>query len=207
LERRCSSPRTALAPVPHILLAQTRAEFLRLWREPSFSVSAMTLPLIFFLLIGLPNLGKQLDGVNSGAYLLASFASYAVTSVMLGSFAISLASERAQGLDVLVRASPLPSLVYLAARVLTALAFSALTLLVLFVFAELVGGIRLEPLVLLTIAVRLLLGAPAFMFLGFAIAYLSSASAAAAILNLIYLPLAFALGLFLPLDQLPATFQ
>jgi ABC-2 type transport system permease protein len=197
----------ATAPAHRMLLAQTRAEFLRLWRAPSFSVSALSLPLIFFILIGLPNLGKQLAGVSSGAYLLASFASYAVTSVMLASFGISLASERAQNLHVLVRASPLPPVVYLSARVLTAIAFAALTLLLLFAFGEIVGGMRLDAVVLLTIAVRLLLGAPVFILLGFAVAYLASPSAASAILNLIYVPLAFASGLFLPLDQLPNAFQ
>src|SRR5262249_22634875 len=69
------------------------------------------------------------------------------------------------------------------------------------------GGIRVDPLVLLTVGARLLLGAPVFILLGFAVAYLASPSAASAILNLIYVPLAFASGLFLPLDQLPSAFQ
>ena len=70
-----------------------------------------------------------------------------------------------------------------------------------------VGAIRVDPHTALTIAARLLLGAPTLIFLDFAIAYLSGPSAASAILNLVYVPLAFASGLFLPLDQRPPAFQ
>jgi ABC-2 type transport system permease protein len=126
---------------------------------------------------------------------------------MLAAFGLSLASERAQRLDVLVRTSPVPGYIYLLAKVLTAFAFASMTLTLLFAFATFVGGIWLDPLVLLTMAVRLLLGAPAFIFLGFAIAYLVGPSAASAVLNLVYVPLAFASGLFIPLEQLPLAFQ
>jgi len=46
-----------------------------------------------------------------------------------------------------------------------------------------------------------------FIALGFAIGYLSGPNVAPAAANLVYLPLAFASGLFLPLSQLPAFVQ
>jgi ABC-2 type transport system permease protein len=85
--------------------------------------------------------------------------------------------------------------------------FCTLTLALLFAFARFAGGILIDPKVLLTMTVRLLLGAPAFMFLGCAIAYVAGPSAASAVLNLVYIPLAFASGLFIPLAQLPTAFQ
>jgi ABC-2 type transport system permease protein len=184
-----------------MLYRQTLAEFRRLWRLPSFSLSTLCLPIIFFVLLGLPNLDRHVAGVQAGPYLVASFATYAVTSVMLATFGISLSAERAQRLDILMRASPLPPLVYLLAKVLTA--YVAL----LFAFARFAGGILIDPKVLLTMAGRLLLGAPAFMFLGCSIAYVAGPSAASAVLNLVYIPLAFASGLFIPLEQLPQAFQ
>jgi ABC-2 type transport system permease protein len=50
---------------------------------------------------------------------------------------------------------------------------------------------------------RLLAGSLPFIGLGFAIGYWSGPHAAPAVANLIYLPLSFASGLFVPLDQLP----
>jgi ABC-2 type transport system permease protein len=50
---------------------------------------------------------------------------------------------------------------------------------------------------------RLLVGSVPFIALGFAIGYTCGPNVAPAAANLIYLPLSFASGLFLPLSQLP----
>lgn len=49
---------------------------------------------------------------------------------------------------------------------------------------------------------RLLLGSTPFVFLGFAVGYLARPTSAA-VIQLIYLPIAFASGLFVPLGGLP----
>ena len=54
---------------------------------------------------------------------------------------------------------------------------------------------------------RLLAGSLPFIALGFAIGYLSGPHAAPAVANLIYLPLAFASGFFVPVGQLPGFAQ
>jgi ABC-2 type transport system permease protein len=70
-----------------------------------------------------------------------------------------------------------------------------------------VGGIRETPLVWAIVIARLLAGSLPFIALGFAIGYWSGPHAAPAIANLIYLPLSFASGLFVPLSQLPEFIQ
>ena len=50
---------------------------------------------------------------------------------------------------------------------------------------------------------RLLAGSVPFIALGFAIGYLCGPNVAPAVANLVYLPLSFASGLFMPLSQLP----
>jgi ABC-2 type transport system permease protein len=194
------------APLGPMLWHQTRAEFLKLWRTPAFSATSLILPLMFFAFFGLPAVGRSVDGVDIGAYLLASFASYAVLNVMLFSFGISVAVERSQNQDALMRASPLIPAIYLAARVLTALAFALLTLVTLFLFAAAVG-VALPPGGWLGLMVRLLLGSLPFIALGFTIGFLSDARAAPGVVNLVYLPMAFASGLFVPIDQLPGIVQ
>jgi ABC-2 type transport system permease protein len=57
------------------------------------------------------------------------------------------------------------------------------------------------------LVVRLLLGAVPFAALGFAIGYSVSAAAAPGVANLIYLPLSFASGLFIPLPSMPPFVQ
>jgi ABC-2 type transport system permease protein len=195
------------APLAPMLLHQTRTEFLKLWRTPAFSATSLALPVMFFAFFGLPAVGRSIGGVDAGAYLLGSFAAYAVLNVMLFSFGITVAVERAQNQDALMRASPLSPAVYLTARVLTALVFALLTLVALFLFAALVGGVRLTAATWLELTGRLLLGSLPFIALGFTIGFTSDARAAPGVINLIYLPMALASGLFVPINQLPGLVQ
>jgi ABC-2 type transport system permease protein len=194
----------AAAPFLQMLLAQTRSELLMRWRVPAFSVTNLALPIVFFTFFGLPvaHLVRG-DGVNVGAYLLASFGAYAVGNVMVYGFGIGVANERGMKIDRLMRASPLPPMVFMLAKVVTALIFALLALVLLIGFGIVVGKIHETPAVWATIIARLLAGSLPFIALGFAIGYWTGPHAAPAVANLIYLPLSFASGLFVPLDQLP----
>src|SRR4029450_13432544 len=70
-------------------------------------------------------------------------------------------------------------------------------------FGIVAAAIHETPAVWATIIARLLAGSLPFIALGFAIGYWSGPHAAPSLANLIYLPLSFASGLFVPLDQLP----
>ncbi len=196
-----------VAPIGPMLWRQTRAEFLKLWRNPGFSIVSLALPAIFFAFFGLPNAHYQEGAVSAGRYILASFAAYGVISVMLFSFGVGVAVERGQRMNVLIRATPLRPIVYLGAKVLTALVFALLMLLILFTFAAIAGGIRMDAGMWLVLTGRLLLGALPFIALGFAVGYLASPTAAAPIIQIIFLILSFASGLFIPMQQLPSFIQ
>src|SRR5262245_47514699 len=100
-----------------MLLAQTRSELLMRWRVPAFSVTNLALPIVFFTFFGLPVAHiVRGDGVSIGAYLLASFGAYAVGNVMVYGFGIGVANERGMKIDRLMRASPLPPLVFMLAK-------------------------------------------------------------------------------------------
>ena len=194
----------AAALMLRMLLMQTRSELLMRWRVPAFSVTNLALPIVFFTFFGLPVAHvRRADGVSIGAYLLASFGAYAVGNVMIYGFGIGVANERAMKIDRLMRASPLPPLVFMLAKVVTALVFAFLALVLLIGFGIVAGGIHQTPAVWATIIGRLLAGSLPFIALGFAIGYWSGPHAAPAVANLIYLPLSFASGLFVPLNQLP----
>jgi len=134
-----------VAPLLPMLLAQTRAEFVTRWRVPAFSMTSLVLPILFFTFFGLPFARQSFpNGVSMGAYLLASFAAYAVGNVMVYGFGIGVAVERGQKVDVLLRATPLPPAVAISAKVLNALVFSFLSIAALILYGILVGGVRLR---------------------------------------------------------------
>lgn len=200
--------RMDVAPAPRMLYAQTRAQLLNYVRIPAFSLTSLLLPVMFFAFFGLPNVNQHRpDGSLYGPYLLASFSAYSVSSVMVYNFGIGVASRRGMKQDLLERATPLPASLSLAANVLVAIIFALACTLVLFAFAMVVGGVRMNVGTGLSIIVRALLGSIPLIALGMAIGYSSGPNAAPAIANLIYLPLSFASGLFIPIQFLPDFFQ
>ena len=202
------SRRDAVAPLVPMLLAQTRSELVSRARVPAFSVTSLVLPVVFFTFFGLPVAGLvRGDGVSIGALLLASFGAYGVGSVMVYAFGIGVAVERGMKVDLLMRATPLPSLVALVAKVLTALLFALGTVTLVLAYGIVVGGVTQPASVWLALMAWLLAGSVPFIALGLAIGYLAGPNAAPAVANLVYLPSAFASGLFVPLEQLPRFVQ
>lgn len=196
-----------VAPALPMLREQVRAELLKLVRSPVFSVFSLALPLIFYTFFGIPNSSGVLNGIHSGTFLMASFGAYAVANVMLFTFGISVAVERGQKLDVLMRATPLRGWIFLASRIVAAACFAIAALLLLALFASLTGGVRLGAGEWIGLAWKLLLGSMPLLMLGFAIGYFVSPNAAPAVVNLIALPLFFASGIFEPLRFLPQLIQ
>jgi ABC-2 type transport system permease protein len=183
---------------------QARTEFRKLWRVPAFSATSLALPVMFYGFFGIKDShGHIQPGVEVGSYFLASMGAYAVSNVMVFSFGIGVANERGQKLDLLMRAAPIPPAVYLAAKVLNALLFGVLTLVVLIAFAKLTHSTGLGAGTLASLAVRLLLGSLPFIAIGFFFGYLAGPNSAVAVVNLVYLPTAFASGIFVPANQLP----
>ena len=197
------------APVTRVLWKQTRAQALNSLRIPAFSLTTTVLPIMFFAFFGLPYVHQTIAGtnVNTGAYLMGSFGAYAVSSAMVFNFGIGVAVARGQKMDLLQRATPLPSGIAIAATVLNAMLFALISLIALFVFATIVGGVRLPVDTWLNLTLRLLVGAVPLIGLGMAIGYAAGPNSAPAVTNLIYLPMSFASGLFVPVQDLPDFVQ
>lgn len=198
----------ASGSVGKMLLEHTRAQFLSFVRNVALSAVSVVMPVILFALIAMSDPHRiYADGVTFGAFYLASMAAYAVSGIMVFNFGVTVAVDRGEKVDLLIRAAPLPPFVYLAARVVTAVVFALIALVVLFGFAQLVVGVRLPLDVWLRLGASLLIGAVPFIGLGFAIAYLTGPNAAVAVTNLTYLVLAFASGIFMPIESLPNFVQ
>ncbi len=193
---------------PHMLGQQIRAEFMKLWRIPAFSVSTLLFPLLFFFLFAVPYAHQTLpDGTTAGKYLLASFSAYALLGVAFNSFGVSVATERGQGWMRLIRATPLPTTIFIAAKVVMALMFAVLVLALLFPLAYTAGHVRMALHEWFMLFISLLAGALPFSTVGFALGYWAGPNSAVPIANLIYLPISFASGLWQPLETLPVFVQ
>ena len=197
-----------VAPAPRMLFMQSRSLLLSYARVPAFSVTSLVLPVMFWLFFGLPYAHQTIKGgVSAGAYILCSFAAYAVSSMMVFNFGIGVATQRGQKTDLLQRATPLPAWISITATIVNALLFALVSVLLLILFAGLTGGVWLTAGTYLSLIGRVLLGSLPMIGLGMAIGYSAGPNAAPAITNLIYLPMAFASGLFVPAENLPDIVQ
>jgi ABC-2 type transport system permease protein len=189
------------------LVVLVRSEIRQRMRVPGFVISTIIFPTMFFAFFGLPNLRRSVGGVDIGAFMMASYGAYAVMSVALISFGVSISAERGLGWNKLLRASPMGPLPYFVAKVLMALVLGFASLALLFMFTVAVGHLREPAAFWIRLSALLVIGMIPFVALGLAIGYLASPSAAAPIANLISLPLSFASGLFMPLRLLPDGVQ
>ncbi len=196
-----------LAPIRRMVWKQCRAQGKLLLRQPGVGVVALLLPAMLYVLFALPTArGTYAPGVSIGAYMLASLGAYGVGLSMVLSFGVTVAIDRGQKNDLLMRAGPMPPAVDMGSRAAVAIVFAALTLVLLFAIAF-VSGVRLSPTSWLSLMLVLILGSLPLLGLSFAIAYLTGPNAAAAVLNMLYMILAFASGMLVPLNQLPSFVQ
>lgn len=183
---------------------EIRYELLRLLRTPAFALPTLLFPGLFYLLFGVL-LGSRGDG-GAATYLVATYGVFGIMGPGLFGFGITVAIERERGLLTLRRALPVPAGAYLLAKMAMAMAFAAVISLTLALLGTLLAGVELQPWQWLLLLVVDVLGVLPFCALGLYIGTLLSGSAAPPAINLLYLPMAFLSGLWLPLSLLPDIF-
>lgn len=189
------------------LAAESKAEFIKSLRMPIYSVSAIGFPLMFYLIFSTVFGQETAGNVSMAAYMLATMGTIGVMSTAMFGFGVSVAAERDRGWLRLKRASAMPPAAYLVSKLVTALIFSALVVLILFLAGALVNGVRMPLASWLKLMAFLVPGALPFCALGLWIGMAFSANAAPLVVNLIYLPSAFASGQWMPLEILPGWLQ
>ncbi|WNO59614.1 ABC transporter permease [Rheinheimera sp. MMS21-TC3] len=181
---------------------EARYDLISIMRTPSFVLPALVFPLMFYLLFGV-----FFNSGNASDYLLVTYSCFGIMGPALFNFAAGIASDRAHGWLTLKQLSPMPVSAYLIAKLSTSLVFSAVILLLLFSVGILFGNVALQPWQWLLLAIIMLIGTVPFALLGLLLGLSLSDKAAPGVVNLLYLPMAFLSGLWLPLFLLPLWLQ
>ncbi|MGB3393283.1 MAG: ABC transporter permease [Stenotrophomonas sp.] len=184
-------------------LQETRAECLRYLRSPSFLLPTLLFPAVFFLMFGVV-LGAR-NSPEAPRFLLASYATFGVMAPGLFGFGMSLALERDNGLLTLKRALPMPPAAYLAGKTVMAMLMAALITALLQTLAITLAQVQLQVPQMLHLALVGIAGSMPFCALGLLLGTLVKGHGAPALVNLLYLPMAFLSGLWFPLSMLPAS--
>lgn len=197
---------TAL-PIRRVLRAyalETRFEIVGALRTVSFAVPFIVVPLAVYLLFGVVIAGGTAAsgpyGPGIANYLFAGFA--VMGAIMPGLFSgVILAQEREGNLLRLKRALPQPPGASIVAKVLMAMAIAGVSVTLVAIAALLAGRITLSVGQVAIIWAVLIVGTIPFAAMGLLIGALVSGSAAPAWGNLVFLPMMWLSGLFIPLPK------
>ena len=187
-------------------LTEAKFEFLGMLRTMAFAVPFLVLPLAIYLLFGIVMAADAVAKDPSVSNLLfCGFSVFAVTGPALFGIGCSIAIERDAGLMKLRRALPAPAGAYIVAKMAMAMLFAAMAFVTLLIPGLLVGKLTFSAAQLVGIGSALVLGALPFCAMGMFIGAYVSGAAAPALTNLVYLPMLWLGGLFIPLPRFLQT--
>lgn len=203
---------TIALPQPRVSLLRCYAleckhEFLRMLRSPSFAVPTLLFPPMFYLLFAVLFGNRGGGDYHANVYLLASYGVFGVMAPGLFGFGVSVALDRERGWLTLKRAQPMPPGAYLASKLAMAMLFAAVIFMILALMAITLAGVRLPLSSWALLFGADVLGVLPFCAIGLFIGTWVNGQGAPAVINLIYLPMSFLSGLWMPLSIMPAVIR
>ncbi|MGC2399373.1 MAG: ABC transporter permease [Acidobacteriaceae bacterium] len=193
--------------LPRIYINEARCELLKLARNRSYLFSMIGFPVIFYLLFGITNRNSAFQGHTIARYLLAGYACFGAMGSSLFGIGAGLAFERGHGWLEMKRASPMPATAYLLAKLCISITFALSVTVLLMILGTLMAGVQITAGEGLSLLAVIAAGVVPFASLGLVIGLLMPSNAAPGVINLIYLPLSFCGGLWLPIQALPHWLQ
>ena len=186
-----------------IYLLEAKTEFLRMFRTPGFSIPTLLFPVMFYTFFGIVfSMSAAMP-----TYLMVTYGVFGVIGPALFSFGVGIAVERGQGWFDIKEVSPMPASAYIFARVALTFIFSLLIIMLLFSMGAVFADVQLYRSQWLLIALILIIGSLPFCAIGMTLGLYLKSNSAPATVNLIYLPLGFLSGLWIPITFFPEIMQ
>lgn len=197
-----SAPALGVSYYARIFRKETQYEFVRMLRTRAFSLSVIGFPVMFYLLFGTSSRHSMYS-----RYLVASYSCMGVVSACLFGIGMGIALERAQGWLDVKQASPMPRFAYLGAKVISCAGFALVIVAALVALGVTLGGAKVSLAEAARLEWVVLVGSVPFTAMGLLIALLVPANSGPGVINLIYLPMSFASGFWMPVSVLPHWLQ
>lgn len=197
------------APLPlgrviRAYFTEARLEILGALRTAGFAIPFIALPVAIYIFFGVViagNAGADSEfGPGIANYLFSGFS--VLAAIMPGIFSgVILANEREGNLLKLKRALPAPAGVTIIAKMAMSIGIAAIAVTLVAIAALLAGKITLAYTQVAVIWAVLIVGTVPFCAIGLLIGAFVSASGAPAYGNLVFLPMMWLSGLFIPLPD------
>ena len=151
------------------ILLLTRAEINRLRRNKRYLIFTLGLPVVLYLFFA--KVGKTVYGIDFSAYYMVAMATFGAFTGALNGNAIRISEERKVGWIRQLRLTPLPASAYVIAKILTSMATTMPSIVLVLVIGRFFGNVRLPLWQWFVIAAIVWLGSTIFAALAVAIGY------------------------------------
>jgi ABC-2 type transport system permease protein len=180
------------------ILLLTQAEISRLRRNKRYLLFTIGLPVILYLIIA--KQGQSAYGVKFTAYYMVAMATFGSFSGALNGNAIRISEERKVGWIRQLRLTPLPANAYVVAKILTSMATTIPSVVVVLLLGRFYGDVHLAAWQWIVVAVIVWLGSTIFAALAVAIGYRFPPDQVQPIALLIYFTFTILGGIWFPLS-------
>jgi ABC-2 type transport system permease protein len=151
------------------ILLLTRAEINRLRRNRRYLIFTVGLPVILYLIFAKE--GTSAYGVDFSAYYMVAMATFGSFAGALNGNAIRIAEERKVGWIRQLRLTPLPASSYVIAKILTSMATTIVSVVIVLLLGRFYGGVHLAAWQWFVVGAIVWLGSTIFAALAVAIGY------------------------------------
>lgn len=190
-----------------LFLLQSKAEITRVLRNRYFILWSLLMPILFYFIFTRVVNRDISNAAEWQAYYLMSMTAFSVMGSAIMTLGIRLVSEQSNGWSTYMRITPLSSQTFFFAKMSGQLVIHILSVIVIFTAGFLINGVSLHAWQWVTSGLWLIVGSIPFLAIGTLIGCIKKIDTASGISNLLYLLLAIAGGLWIPMDQLPSIMK
>jgi ABC-2 type transport system permease protein len=180
-------------------LALTKAELMRLLRNKRYFIFTLAFPVVLYLLLGRQVTGNA-NGVAFAAYYMVAMSTFGAFSGALNGNAQRISQEKKEGWIRQLRLTPLPPNAYVVAKVLTSLATTVPSIIIVLILGRFYGNVHLPAWEWPVIAVVVWFGSTIFAALAVAIGYRFAPEQVQPVAFVVYFVFAILGGLWFPLS-------
>lgn len=176
------------------------------WRNLGFVLPTLFFPLVFYTFFGVIFNRGAMEG-QAPTYMMVTYAVFGIMGPALFGFGASVANERDKGWLRIRQVSPMSVVNYILAKMVMAMMFAVIIVFGLYIVGGAFGGVALPKTEWLSLIPVFVFGTIPFCAVGIAIGFWVKGQAAIAVVNLVYLPMGFLSGLWIPIQLFPEWLQ
>ena len=193
----------------NILLRQANLDLLIFRRNPAATFFTVILPLIFLLLFTSIFGNDEIEpGVRAATFYVPGIMALAIISATGVNLAMTITTRRERGILKRVRATPIPTRVFIASQAIAGFVLSIIMTVIIVLIGRVLFSVSLNVNGIPSLLITLLIGAFSFAAIGLALtSIIPSEDAAPAVTNAIFLPLYFISDVFIVGADTPTFIQ